>query len=65
MFGLRCDDCGEVRWSIFGRLEDADRECPACGKEMAEERRHPGTRRRQAGAERRDTPTFPGRVKVS
>jgi predicted nucleic acid-binding Zn ribbon protein len=65
MFGMRCDDCGEVRWSIFGRVEDADRECPACGAQMREERRHPGSRRLKAGGERREVPAFPGRLKVS
>ena len=42
MFGMRCDDCGEVRWSFLGRFEEVDRTCPVCGAQMSEERRHPG-----------------------
>lgn len=42
MFGMRCEECGEVRWSIFGREEDKSAECPACGGEMTAERRYPG-----------------------
>jgi uncharacterized paraquat-inducible protein A len=64
MFGLRCKECDEVRWSILGRSQDRDTECPACGAVMVEERRHPGHRRITAGAERRDAPVRPG-VKVS
>jgi predicted nucleic acid-binding Zn ribbon protein len=58
MFGMRCEECGEVRWILFGRLEDADHECPACGAEMREERRHPGTHRQVPGAERREQLDF-------
>lgn len=65
MFGLRCKECGEVRWSILGRSDERDPECPACGAQMVEERRHPGRRRTdaKAGGERRDAPTLP-RVKI-
>ena len=31
MYGLRCTECGEVRWSIFGRADERDQECPVCG----------------------------------
>lgn len=62
---MRCADCGETRWVLFGRPEDADHTCPACGSEMREERRHPGSRKRQPGPERREQPTFPPRVKLS
>ena len=59
MFGMRCDECGEVRWSLFERYEKVDRTCPACGKQMREERRHPGrTSERFQGEERRERPTF-------
>jgi len=54
MFGMRCPECGEVRWSIIAR-PDPDTECPACGATMAEERRHPGRPGRVA-RERRDYP---------
>lgn len=57
MYGKRCESCGEVRWSILGRSDETDTECPACGETMVEERRHPGRRaRRPAAAERRDRP---------
>lgn len=56
MFGLRCGECGEVRWSILGRSE-AGGECPACGAAMVEERRHPG-RFARAREERRDQPAL-------
>ncbi|MCW2991575.1 MAG: hypothetical protein JWM73_2169 [Solirubrobacterales bacterium] len=56
MFGMRCEECGEVRWSIFGRPEeDAPVACPACGATMKPERRHPGRRPgEKLDAERRD-----------
>ena len=57
MYGWRCQDCGEVRWSILGRGKDEPRECPACGAPMVEERRHPGRRTAaEVVAERRDAP---------
>jgi hypothetical protein len=52
VFGMRCRDCGEVRWSILGRSESAT-DCPMCGGTMVEERRHPG-RHARALKERRD-----------
>ena len=42
MFGMRCEECGEVRWSILGRSDESTGSCPICGGEMVEERRHPG-----------------------
>ena len=54
MFGMRCESCGEVRWSLLGRAEGTPSDCPACGTEMVEERRHPGRRARIADTERRD-----------
>ena len=66
MFGLRCVDCGEVRWSVLGRFQDVDRTCPACGAQMREERRHPGRSTvRYDGSERRERPTFAGTARVS
>lgn len=60
MFGMRCKECGEVRWSIFGRDEKAPVECPACGAQMTAERRYPGGQAREEAAERRDdTPAGP------
>jgi hypothetical protein len=58
MFGMRCEECGEVRWSIFAPAEEHPKpECPVCGTEMTIERRHPGHRTPSAQAERRDEPT--------
>jgi hypothetical protein len=53
---VRCENCGEVRWSILGaaaRAEDCI--CQACGKPLSVERRHPGRRLfKNADRERRD-----------
>jgi hypothetical protein len=59
MYGLRCEDCGEVRWSILGRATDGTA-CPACGAPMIEERRRPGRHAAPtpADAERRDAGRF-------
>jgi len=57
MFGRRCTECGEVRWSILGRSDDSVQDCPACGGPMVEERRHPG-RRSSRRSERRDQPAL-------
>ena len=56
MFGMRCEECGEVRWSIFApAAEQPKPECPVCGAQMTTERRHPGHRPAAAAqAERRD-----------
>lgn len=53
MFGTRCAECGEVRWSILGRNEDEPGECPACGATMTVERRRPGRQPDAAADERR------------
>jgi len=65
VFGMRCADCGEVRWSILGRAVEGRSECPACGGAMIEERRHPG-RLRWSKDERRDAtlPSAPPRIKL-
>lgn len=55
MFGMRCPECGEVRWSIIARPEP-EMECPACGALMIEERRHPGGGSERDRGERRDYP---------
>lgn len=59
MFGMRCEECGEVRWSIFGREEDKSAECPACGAEMTAERRYPGRRSGRVATEERRESTAP------
>jgi uncharacterized OB-fold protein len=46
MFGMRCNDCGEVRWSIRTMEPGRSTTCPACGAEMVEERRYPGRKAR-------------------
>lgn len=53
---MRCEECGEVRWSIFGHPEDSPApDCPACGATMEPERRYPGGHPPEAlEAERRD-----------
>lgn len=54
MFGMRCESCGEVRWSLLDRADEPG-ECPACGAVMVEERRHPGRpRATRITDERRD-----------
>lgn len=56
MYGMRCEDCGEVRWSILGRPAEKDHHCPMCGALMVAERRHPGRRRKPGQEERREAP---------
>lgn len=55
MFGMRCESCGEVRWSLLDRGV-LPAECPSCGAAMVEERRHPGRQRMSRPVERRDSP---------
>jgi predicted RNA-binding Zn-ribbon protein involved in translation (DUF1610 family) len=67
MFGMRCEACGEVRWSIIGRSA-VDVECPVCGEPMSVERRYPGRHAlatAAAMAERRDAPIAPLRDRVT
>ena len=61
MFGLRCMECGEVRWTLFGRPTETDPTCPVCGAEMVEERRHPGRFTRDAVERRDEAVLTPGR----
>lgn len=64
MFGMRCEECGEVRWSILGRAESR-LECPACGAQMVEERRQPGrSLAGGGGGERRDAAPYATSVKT-
>jgi ribosomal protein S27E len=39
---VRCDGCGHVQWALLGTPELRD--CPACGRQLEAERRHPGRR---------------------
>jgi hypothetical protein len=59
MYGLRCEDCGETRWSILGRAV-VGAACPACGVPMIEERRRPGRHvvATPSDAERREAGRF-------
>jgi hypothetical protein len=64
VFGMRCEECGEVRWSIVARgpmLDDVV--CPACGAAMIAERRYPGHQPAKARRERRDLVVLGPRVK--
>jgi hypothetical protein len=56
MDAVRCLQCGETRWSLFGGAAErlAGEPCQACGGETVVERRRPGTRPRQPFVERRD-----------
>lgn len=63
MFGMRCEQCGEVRWSIFALPEEKESECPACGAQMTVERRHPRHQQQVLSAERRDRARFAPPVK--
>ncbi len=56
MYGLRCEECGEVRWSILGRPTEDDQECPMCGAVMVPERRRPGRGSMVGRPERREAP---------
>lgn len=56
MNGMRCERCGEVRWSIFGRGEK-NPDCPCCGERMVPERRYPGRRAARLTGERRQAPS--------
>jgi hypothetical protein len=62
---MRCEKCGEVRWSIRPRVQPDEPECPACGATMVPERRRPGRRPALRRVERRDVGALPPRVTVS
>ena len=55
MFGMRCETCGEVRWSLRAREDEAET-CPVCGTAMVVERRSPGHHREDLTTERREAP---------
>lgn len=40
MEAMRCPECGDVRWSFFGKAKEHT-ECEICGTEMEPERRRP------------------------
>lgn len=64
MSGMRCKECGELRWSIFERDEETAVECPACGAQMTVERRYPGGQAREEAAERRDASSAVSPVRI-
>ena len=39
---VRCEGCGHVEWALLGAPQLHD--CPACGRPLKPERRHPGRR---------------------
>jgi hypothetical protein len=53
MEAIRCKDCGDVRWSFFGRATREPGRCSLCGGEMTAERRMPHLEPIQLAAERR------------
>jgi hypothetical protein len=53
MEAIRCKDCGDVRWSFFGRGRDEPERCSLCGGEMVVERRKPHSEPSNAPTERR------------
>ncbi len=56
---VRCEACGHVQWALLGTPELRD--CPACGRPLKTERRHPGRRflHRHVAAERRGAEEHP------
>jgi len=58
--GLRCPECGETRWHLLPIKLEAGHDCVLCGTEMVPERRRPGRKRKQPGAERRTRPMLTG-----
>jgi hypothetical protein len=52
MDAVRCQECGDVRWSLFGFTE-IPTECEVCGGEMAAERRRPDITAHRLREERR------------
>jgi DNA-directed RNA polymerase subunit N (RpoN/RPB10) len=57
---VRCDSCGEVRWSILAAADHPeDGRCDACGKPLSVERRRPGRRLvKREGHERHERRDF-------
>jgi hypothetical protein len=56
MDAVRCKDCGETRWSLFGGSIGhlLAEPCRICGGETVVERRRPGGRPLRPFTERRD-----------
>jgi hypothetical protein len=54
MEAIRCNDCGDVRWSFFGRATREPGRCSLCGGEMVTERRMPHHEPFELAKERRD-----------
>jgi hypothetical protein len=52
MRGMRCKECGDVRWSFLGISDTKQDKCILCGGETVPERRVPDGARR-GGIERR------------
>jgi len=61
MEAMRCEECGDVRWSFRGLTASLDTRCELCGAEMKPERRHPHRGPDRLRSERRDvTPVVGG-----
>ena len=54
MEAMRCEECGDVRWSFLGFASRAGETCELCGGEMMAERRKPHRGPMELLAERRD-----------
>jgi hypothetical protein len=61
MQAVRCLECGETRWSLFGGSFEhlLSEPCQVCGGETVPERRRPGTSLRPPLVERRDRDSYP------
>ena len=61
MQAVRCLECGETRWSLFGGSFEhlLSAPCQVCGGETVVERRRPGTSLRRPLVERRDRDSYP------
>jgi hypothetical protein len=57
---VRCLECGETRWTLFGETLEhmLEQPCQVCGGKTVVERRRPGTSRRTPPVERRDRVMF-------
>ena len=60
MDAVRCLECGETRYALFGRTLEhmLEEPCQVCGGETVVERRRPGTSMRTPFVERRDRKPF-------
>jgi hypothetical protein len=57
---VRCLECGETRYALFGRTLEhmLEQPCQVCGGRTVVERRRPGTSPRTPLVERRDRKAF-------